>query len=262
MAEGERYIHLLDDAASAESTDYVIIDNGTDTEKATVAMVRAGLLTVANNLSDLDDEATARTNLGLAIGTDVQAYQAAQDTAVWEAGTGTTESVVSPAKIAAAIVALATAAPNGAILPFAADDVPVGWLECNGAAISRTTYDDLFAVVGEVFGAGDGSTTFNLPDLRGEFIRGWADDRSVDTGRVFGSSQGDIFQGHYHERNGKTEGVIDNYASGSNAFAGGGAAYLLTDKVTAPITDGTNGTPRTGAETRPRNVALMYIIKY
>ena len=60
-----------------------------------------------------------------------------------------------------------TTLPIGTITPFGAASIPSGWLECNGAAVSRTTYADLFAVIGMTYGSGDGSTTFNLPDFRG-----------------------------------------------------------------------------------------------
>jgi len=60
-----------------------------------------------------------------------------------------------------------TSLPVGTLVPFGGASIPSGWLECNGAAVSRITYADLFAVVGTTYGAGDGSTTFNLPDLRG-----------------------------------------------------------------------------------------------
>ena len=64
-------------------------------------------------------------------------------------------------------------APTGAVFPVAHSTVPSGYLECNGAAVSRSTYANLFGVLSTSYGAGDGSSTFNLPDLRGEFIRGW-----------------------------------------------------------------------------------------
>jgi phage-related tail fiber protein len=106
---------------------------------------------------------------------------------------------------------------------------------------------------------GDGSTTFNVPDLRGEFVRGWDDSRGVDSGRAIASSQTDAFQGHWHELR----------ADGSGAGAGGGymglqsgGASLMAQAVKAPNSDGTNGTPRTASETRPRNVALLACIKY
>lgn len=62
--------------------------------------------------------------------------------------------------------------PTGAIIPFAGNNIPSGYLPCNGSAISRTTYADLFAVIGTTYGAGDGSTTFNLPNLTDKFIQG------------------------------------------------------------------------------------------
>jgi hypothetical protein len=64
--------------------------------------------------------------------------------------------------------------PSGMVLYFANSTVPTGWLQCNGAAVSRTTYANLYAAIGTVYGSGDGSTTFNLPDTRGQFIRSWA----------------------------------------------------------------------------------------
>jgi microcystin-dependent protein len=64
--------------------------------------------------------------------------------------------------------------PAGMIMYFANTTVPQGWFQCDGAAISRTSYVELFAAIGTVYGTGDGSTTFNLPDLRGQFVRGWA----------------------------------------------------------------------------------------
>ena len=62
--------------------------------------------------------------------------------------------------------------PTGVILPFSGSTVPEGYLLCNGSAISRSTYAQLFEAIGTIYGAGDGSTTFNLPDLRDRFIEG------------------------------------------------------------------------------------------
>ena len=62
--------------------------------------------------------------------------------------------------------------PIGSILPFGGTTAPNGFFLCQGQALSRTDYKDLFDVIGTSFGIGDGSTTFNLPDLRGEFLRG------------------------------------------------------------------------------------------
>ena len=69
-------------------------------------------------------------------------------------------------------LAYATGMPMGAITAYATNTVPAGWLLCNGQAVSRTTYADLFTTIGTIYGVGDGTTTFNVPDLRNEFIRG------------------------------------------------------------------------------------------
>lgn len=77
----------------------------------------------------------------------------------------------------------------GIIVFFAMPAAPLGYLKANGAAVSRTTYATLFAAIGTTFGAGDGTTTLNLPDVRGEFVHGWDDSRGVDGGSVLGSNQ-------------------------------------------------------------------------
>jgi len=77
----------------------------------------------------------------------------------------------------------------GSVVAFASSTLPPDYLECNGAAVSRTTYAALFARIGTTYGAGNGTTTFNLPDLRGEFIRGWDNGRGADASRTLGSWQ-------------------------------------------------------------------------
>ena len=135
--------------------------------------------------------------------------------------------------------------PSGVVAYTAAASAPSGWLLANGAAVSRSTYADLFAAIGTTYGAGDGSTTFNLPDLRGEFIRGVDNNRGVDTGRVLGTSQSDQVGPHTHS--------IPLDGSG---FAGSFDAMDITIGSGTTITD-----PMSTTETRPRNVALTAIIK-
>lgn len=137
-------------------------------------------------------------------------------------------------------------------------DAPAGFLKCNGAVISRTAYAVLFAAIGIRFGAGDGSTTFNLPDLRGEFVRGWDDSRGVDSGRTLGSTQGDAFQGHTHS----TE--VSSSPNPYDMRLSGGSSLGLTDRTLSGGIQAysTYGTPRVASETRPRNIALMFCIKY
>lgn len=158
-----------------------------------------------------------------------------------------------------------TFSPRGAVLAgtviyYAAATAPDGYLKANGAAVSRTTYSDLFSAIGTTYGSGDGSTTFNLPDLRGEFIRSWDDSRGVDSGRAFASSQGQSTEDLYAQITMPNVTVMRRISTPTYSVnfrdddAGGS----------------TSGTRDTGAgvdslgtgETRPRNVALLACIKY
>lgn len=93
------------------------------------------------------------------------------------------------------------AAPPGMVGMFSAFAPPAGWLKANGAAVSRATYSALFSVIGTYYGAGDGSTTFSLPDMRGLFARGWDDGRGIDPSRELGSFQDSQNLAHNHTLN-------------------------------------------------------------
>lgn len=162
----------------------------------------------------------------------------------------------------------------GAIDFFAMTAAPLGYLKANGAAVSRTTYATLFAAIGTTFGVGDGSTTFNLPDIRGEFLRGWDDSRGVDGGRVIGSNQASQNLLHSHSATASTAGAHSHTTSvkADRANGEGNAVYgdenWYSDNVALPssvagdhthtISIGSTG----GSESRPRNVALLACIKY
>ena len=174
-----------------------------------------------------------------------------------QAGTIGPENTSAAQAAAAAAAAAATAAKNnantrllasdmtGAVQWFACNAAPTNWLPCNGSAVSRTTYAALFSRIGTVFGAGDGSTTFNVPELRGEFVRGWDDGRGVDPARVFGSAQTDQFASHTHS-------YVRSISSNPAVIAAGNGFYDTPD----PQDTGATG----GTETRPRNVALLACI--
>lgn len=138
-------------------------------------------------------------------------------------------------------------APAGKISHFAMSAAPAGWLKCNGAAVSRTAYAALFAAIGTTYGNGDGATTFNLPELRGEFVRSLDDGRGVDTGRAIGSWQVDIFASHNHAQDSRT----------LLGVAGAAAQVGSANGINGGTTDNTGG-----SETRPRNVAALACIKY
>jgi microcystin-dependent protein len=149
------------------------------------------------------------------------------------------------------IVAISNATPIGSIIPWAAKNLPDGWLECNGQEISRTTFSLLFEKIGTVYGTGDNVFTYNLPDLRGYFIRGWDNDRGLDAGREFGSYQNDEFKSHNHATNWRESneyGSVDN-AMGSGSTTSENSYFKLPTESTG------------GSETRPKNLALIFIIK-
>ena len=157
------------------------------------------------------------------------------------------------------------ATPAGAIQFFAMETAPVGWLKANGAAVSRTSYASLYAAIGTRFGAGDGKTTFNLPDLRGEFLRAYDDGRGVDKGRGIGSGQGDAIRNITGKINVVHRGGGDNPVSGGALFrssyfnakvaAGGDDEWGAVMNI-----DASRVVP-TSTENRPRNIALLACIK-
>jgi len=146
--------------------------------------------------------------------------------------------------------------PTGQVIHVASSTAPTGYLKCNGAAISRTTYAALFTAISTVFGAGNGSTTFNVPDLRGEFIRGWDDARGIDSGRTFGSFQAQQFQSHTHS---VCNTASDNLNAGTFVKT---IYYLDPNLTTSPFSTGSPNSGSTGTETRPRNIALLACIKF
>lgn len=156
--------------------------------------------------------------------------------------------------------------PVGTVNASASTKVPDGWLKCDGAEISRTEYADLFDSIGATFGEGDKTTTFNLPDLRGEFIRGVDDGRGVDTDRVMGSEQGDAIRninGRWF--NAASAAAMTSPENSGAMFGGESWAYKYGgDAKTTPqfIEFDASRVVPTAEENRPRNVALMYVIKY
>ena len=191
----------------------------------------------------------------------------------------------------------------GSITAFAMDKPPDGWLVCDGREVYRTEFARLFERVGQTFGDGDGSTTFNLPDLRGVSLRGWSAEGILDSLREFGSYQPDQMQSHKHDdsghaHSGKTstdgkhkhelkDGDIDYHDDGKKDALvysedlgeryghdddyirndGEHSHSLIISTQTANLGNPTNsysgaGEPRHGNETRVKNVALLYCIKY
>lgn len=154
--------------------------------------------------------------------------------------------------------------PSGSVIMYAGATAPTGWLLLDGSAISRVTYSVLFGIMGTTYGVGDGSTTFNLPDARGIFVRGAGSQIISSKGYTGtrGTTENDQFQGHYHSLTNTYSLVTSGAGAGANAQAGNSGSVVVNPPVVqAPTNDGTNGIPRVGSETRPANITLSYIIK-
>ena len=157
--------------------------------------------------------------------------------------------------------------PVGSIIPYGGTAAPTGWLLCDGSAVSRTTYADLHTAIGTAYGYGDNSTTFNVPDLRGMFLRGATNDASKDpdyssrtalktggnTGSSVGSYEADQFVSHSHTTSSSYAYTYSSPGNGIKDWDGGGSYRLSSSNVI-------NATG--GNETRPKNVYVNYIIKY
>ena len=182
--------------------------------------------------------------------------------------------------------------PSGSVFCMAVATVPSGYLECNGAEVSRTTYSVLFAVIGTAYGTGDGSSTFNLPDLRGEFVRGFDNGKGTDSGRSIATSQSSQNAQHNHSMSvsgttsnptptltgdvrrisegyrsqGTASGVFTKELDGNNNITGSSstspvAGFSIDATHTHTFSASGNTGNQGGNESRPRNVAMMYVIK-
>lgn len=154
----------------------------------------------------------------------------------------------------------------GAVTMFAGATAPNGWHLCDGSAISRIDYAALFAIIGTTYGTGNGTTTFNLPDTRGIFVKGAGTSAShtTATGTAFSGTLGgyetDMMQGHAHQATHDETVYVST----------GGSPYRLWGYRTTFFNGGSYGcgdaiasqqnTPRTGNRTQPANISLNYII--
>ena len=145
--------------------------------------------------------------------------------------------------------------PAGAVMTFAMNSAPSGWLAADGSAVSRTTYATLFAAIGTVYGSGDTTTTFNLPDLRGYFVRGAGTNGDGTVSGSFGAKQADSVGPHTHP-NTTTQGEL-GLGSGGYRYDGyqDSGDKEFKANFSSPSNTGTT-------ETRPKNIAMLYCIKF
>ncbi|KLP86856.1 tail fiber protein [Enterobacter asburiae] len=136
----------------------------------------------------------------------------------------------------------------GAVVGFAMNSAPTGWLAADFSEVSRITYARLFSRIGTTYGAGDGSTTFNLPDYRGLFQRALDNGRGIDPSRVIGSIQQDEIKAHTHRLQ------YSSTSSGNGSLVTGSPGTGSLSNVAVESTGGT--------ESRPKNISALYCIKY
>jgi len=161
--------------------------------------------------------------------------------------------------------------PTGCIEPFggASSNIPAGFLLCDGSLVSRTQYAKLFEEIGTAWGQGDGATTFNLPDLRGRFLRGvdagagrdpnagsrTASNAGGNTGDAEGSVQAQSNQSHTHSYESAASATQTNIGYAQNSNAGNRMTPLSGTQISARVTNSSGG------ESRPVNANVNYIIK-
>jgi len=236
-------------------------------------------LKVQDNLNDLTNKASARNNLNVFSTTESDARYLQKGLNLSEL---TSKSLardnleVYSKDYIDGLLAYLNGVPTGTVFAVAMPTPPDGYIKCNGALLDESVYPELFAQIGRTFGGSEVDGTFAVPDLRGEFIRGWDDGRGVDTARYFGTTQLDQMQritGTVHAVIGSSAGIFYNpsgafsvssstwseFASGASGYPIAPSRYLHFDSAgstDARVSDTTDG------ETRPRNVALLYCIKY
>lgn len=200
-------------------------------------------------------EETARGALALSVGGDVAAVSNAVANLADEVDANATAASDAVAVVQGNIdtisLALAALIKPGFVIhhagALAAD--PAGWFICDGRQLNTADHPALFAAIGYLWGGAAG--VFNLPATVHDFVRG------AGAGRAVGTRELDAFQGHYH--NAFVTGNITMV--GDPAIEDGPRSGSFGSAVTEPVTDGVNGVPRTSNETRPRNVAMYFLIK-
>ena len=158
---------------------------------------------------------------------------------------------------------IAARLPAGFIAAWPGNTPPDGWLVCNGSAISRATYDDLFAAIGTTFGAGDGSTTFKIPDYQGDFLRGYLSGTSSAIGTRQAEGLPNItgyYSASYAYGTRSASGAL--YGSSGSEASGAATPVSVSNNAFRFDASRSNGLYGDSSHVTPRNNAVKWCIKY
>lgn len=266
--------------------------NGNGLTLRTTTIVNA----TGNPIAIINEELTVSASLRILTGTNAN-YILENNASV----TLYYDPVSSRARLISTVSTTASSNPTGSVLAYAGTSAPSGFLLCDGSLVSRVVFADLFAAIGTAHGSGDGSTTFNIPDYRGRFLRGVAGASTLDPNKIgrtamnpggnvdnnVGSVQGDAFQSHLHSITDPqhTHNALINRDIGGTGTPGVFTAAVVNDNRPAYPTGATdndvvfiqpastgitttnianaNGpnSESSGLETRPVNAYVNFIIK-
>tara|TARA_Y100000361_G_C11158746_1_gene345804 strand:- start:467 stop:1246 length:780 start_codon:yes stop_codon:yes gene_type:complete len=241
--------------------DFGVLDDSQDEVLGVKQSKKFNFSTIVKKSDVVDDDTTggsdvpSSADVAVTHGTEIDANTANIATNTSNISTNTANIATNTSDIATLQSGVLS---SGALVSYAGSSIPTGFLDCDGSAVDRTTYADLFTAIGTTWGIGDGSTTFNIPDLRSAHLRG------VGTSTIFthnnsitlSQTVNDQMQGHHH-----SAGYNNDTGSSADAIGSGSSAAATFNGINDPETDGSNGTPRTGAETSVKARGVYFIIK-
>ncbi len=230
-----------------------VVDEHDHTPGKGVQVPSTGIVVVADvSMENYSLTSAEKINLvdhgsGLSGASNKLSVNSANGNLYWSNGSGTPVQITDGTSLNAA--AIANPLPVGGVMQYAGTSAPTGWFLCNGAAVSRTTYADLFAVIGTLYGAGDGSTTFNIPDARGRTAIGTGSGSGLTT-RALAATGGEEnhllttteMPSHTHTQNAHSHSIVDPGHSHTYSipFNGGSGANAVNFTDNQPATTNTS----------------------